>query len=287
MTTNKGFHCRSGTSLGEDLDGLPCIPTRKRWERTSRKASYNTEVCYENDQTTDKAGDGPAGLTRVWLRIACNFDTEQAVFSWSTDEKEFAPLGDPFTMAYQLITFQGVRFARFNFNTNGQPGGYADFDNFKVNEPRARGIERMIPVGKTITLASGADDTVLAIDRTNRSLVNVAADDPAAVARNTRFQVVGLGKRRIALKSADGRFVSAGDDGVALKDLDGKAPGEAESFQWVNLMRRDTMLMSLFNHRYLATQPNEPGPVRVSGTGPRPDRKGGACFQWKAGTQHW
>ena len=111
--------------------------------------------------------------------------------------------------------------------------------------------------------------------------------DPDVVARSTQFQVVDLGKGRVALQSADGRFVSAGDDGVALKDLDGKAPGEAESFQWVNLMRRDTMLMSLFNHRYLATQPNEPGPVRVSGTGPRPDRKGGACFQWKAGTQHW
>jgi hypothetical protein len=47
-------------------------------------------------------------------------------------------------------------------------------------------------------------------------------------------------------------------------------------------MRGDTMLMSLVNHRYLATRPNEPGPVTVSATGPRPDRKGGACFKWKA-----
>jgi hypothetical protein len=39
--------------------------------------------------------------------------------------------------------------------------------------------------------------------------------------------------------------------------------------------------MSLVNHRYLATKPNEPGQVTVSGTGPRPDRKGGACFKWK------
>ena len=47
-------------------------------------------------------------------------------------------------------------------------------------------------------------------------------------------------------------------------------------------MRGDTMLMALVNHRYLATKPNEPGPVTASGTGPRPDRKGGACFKWKA-----
>jgi hypothetical protein len=47
-------------------------------------------------------------------------------------------------------------------------------------------------------------------------------------------------------------------------------------------MRGDTMLMSLVTHRYLATKPNSPGPVTVSATGPRPDRKDGACFKWEA-----
>lgn len=41
------------------------------------------------------------------------------------------------------------------------------------------------------------------------------------------------------------------------------------------------MLRSLTNHRYLAVQPNRPGPLSVWATGPRPDRKGGACFKWK------
>lgn len=100
--------------------------------------------------------------------------------------------------------------------------------------------------------------------------------------KNTQFQVVDLGKARVALKAANGRFVSAAGEGVRLKELAGEAPGEAESLQWVNLLRGDTMLMSLTNHRYLATKPNYPGPVIVSATGPRPDRKGGACFKWKA-----
>ena len=100
-------------------------------------------------------------------------------------------------------------------------------------------------------------------------------------AQNVRFQVIDLGKGRVALKAGNGRFVSAAGEGVVLKDLAGKAPGDAESFQWVNLMRGDTMLMSLTNHRYLATKPNNPGPVTVSATGPRPDRKDGACFKWK------
>jgi hypothetical protein len=67
-----------------------------------------------------------------------------------------------------------------------------------------------------------------------------------------------------------------------LKDLAGKPPGDAESFQWINLMRGDTMLMSPVNHRYLATKPNNPGLVTVSAVGPRPDRKDGACFKWRA-----
>ena len=234
------------------------------------------------DQASGESHDAEAASPHVWLRVACDFDTEQAIFSWSADGKTFAPLGDPFTMAYQLRTFQGVRYALFNFNGKGKAGGYADFDNFKVDEPRARGIEREIPTGKTIALTSGADGTVLAIDRTNGSLLNVAAPDSATVPSDSRFQVVDLGKGRVALKSSDGRFVSAAENGVSLRDLGGTSPGEAESFQWINLMRGDTMLMSLVNHRYLATKPNAPGPVTVAATGPRPDRKGGACFKWKA-----
>jgi len=219
--------------------------------------------------------------SHLWLRVACNFDTDEAVFSWSADGKQFTPLGKPFIMTFQLRTFQGVRPALFNFNTGGQPGGYADFDNYTIEEPRARGIERMIPTGKTITLTSGADGSYLAADTQNMSLVNVAADAAANAVRATRFQVFDLGKGRVALKAANGRFVSAAEETVALKDLAGKNPGDAESFQWVNLMRGDTMLMSLTNHRYLAAKPNEPGPVTITATGPRPARKGGAEFKWK------
>jgi hypothetical protein len=184
-------------------------------------------------------------------------------------------------MTFQLRTFQGVRPSLFHFNTAGQPGGYADFDNYTVVEPRARGIEREIPMGKTITLTSGADGSFLAADTQNNALVNVAADAADAVPPNAKFQVLDLGKGRVALKAANGRLVSAAEEAVVLKDLAGKGPADAESFQWVNLMHGDTMLMSLTNHRYLATKPNEPGTVTVSATGPSPARKGGAEFKWK------
>jgi xylan 1,4-beta-xylosidase len=263
-----------------DTAGLALLNAPYAWIGLVKAAEGITLQMF--DQTNRKTTMAPASPTHVCLRVACNFDTEKAVFSWSADGKDFTPLGEAFTMAYQLITFQGVRFALFNYNTGGKAGGYADFDNFTVDEPRARGIERMIPVGKTITLTSGADGSFLAADMQNMSLVNVAADATGATVQNVKFQVVDLGKGRVALKAANGRFVSATDDSVALKDIAGKAPGDAESFQWVNLMRGDTMLMSLTNHRYLATKPNSPGPVTISAVGPRPDHKGGACFKWKA-----
>ncbi len=218
----------------------------------------------------------------LWLRVHCNFDNDEGIFSWSADGKQFTPLGRPFTMTFQLTTFQGVRPALFNYNTSGQSGGYADFDNYTVEEPRARGIEREIPVGKTITLTSGADGSYLVADTQNNALVNVAPEAVNGVPEKASFHVIDLGKGHVALKTLNGRFLSAAGEAVVLKDLAGKTPGDAESWQWVNLMRGDTMLMSLTNHRYLATKPNPPAPVTLSALGPTPARKGGGCFKWKA-----
>ena len=213
----------------------------------------------------------------MWLRVHCNFDIDQAVFSWSADGKEFTTLGTWPIPGFQLQTFQGVRPALFNFNTTGQPGGYADFDNYAVEEPRARGIEREIPLGKTIMLTSGADGSILWADSKSNLLVNVTE----AEGENGRFQVIDLGLGRVAFKASNGRFVSAAEDGVTLKDLAGNKPGDSETFQWINLMRGDTAFMSLVNHRYLATQPNAPGQVMATATDITPARKGGVCFKWQ------
>ena len=178
-------------------------------------------------------------------------------------------------------TFQGVRPALFNFNTSGQPGGYADFDNYTVDEPRARGIEREIPLGKTITLTSGADGSILLADSSpSNLLVNAMAFEGRT--SQLQFQVVDLGLGRVAFKAGNGKFVSVADDkSVVLKDLMGKKPSDAESFQWINLMRGDTAFMSLVNHRYLATKPNQPGAVTATAADVTPARKSGVEFKWK------
>ena len=268
----------SGLQAG-DTAGLALLSAPYAWIGLVKTSDGVTVQMF--DQTSRKTSSTPISAGRIWFRVACNFDSEEAVFSWSADGKTFSTLGDRFIMAFQLITFQGVRLALFNFNATGKSGGYADFDNFTLDEPRARGVERMIPVGQTITLSSGADGSLLAVNSEGASLVNIAAQPETSAAKNVRFTVVDLGKGRVALKSATGGFISVSAEGVAIRDLGGKTPGDTETFQWINLMRGDTMLMSLANHRYLATTPNDPGPVTVSSTGPRPDRRDGACFKWK------
>ena len=275
-----------------DNAGLALLSTPYAWIGVAKTADGSTLQLFQGSGGGRRGGGAAqvraptVGTTNLpehlWLRVHCNFDNDEAVFSWSADGQQFTPLGDPFTMTFQLTTFQGVRPALFNFTTSGQPGGYADFDNYVVEEPRARGIEREIPVGKTITLTSGADGSVLAAETQSNLLVNIPGDTSGAIPQNAKFQVIDLGLGRVALKAANGRFVSAAEEALTLTDLAGQNPGNAESFQWVNLMRGDTMFMSLTNHRYLATKPNEPGPVTITATGPRPARKGGAEFKWKA-----
>ena len=48
-------------------------------------------------------------------------------------------------MAFQVRTFQGVRFALFHYNAGGAPGGVADLDLMQVHEPHPRGLMRPIP----------------------------------------------------------------------------------------------------------------------------------------------
>jgi xylan 1,4-beta-xylosidase len=280
----------SGMVAG-DTAGLALLSSPYAWIGVVKSADGTTLQMYDNTGSGGGRRGVPAGPANppaigpakppkhLWLRVHCNFDTDQAIFSWSADGKEFTPLGDPFTMTFQLRTFQGVRPSLFHYNTSGRPGGYVDFDNYVVDEPRARGIEREIPTGKAIVLTSGADGSFLAADTQNDKLVNVTAD---AAPENAKFQVIDLGLGRVALKAANDKVVSASADGVVLKDLAGARCGTAESFQWVNLMRGDTMLMSLTNHQYLATKPNSPGPVTVTAFGPTAARKSGAEFKWRA-----
>ncbi len=285
----------SGMVAG-DTAGLALLSSPYAWIGVVKAAEGTTLQMLDNTGSGGGRRGAPAGRPKppttglvnppkhLWLRVHCNFDTDQAIFSWSADGKEFALLGNPFTMTFQLTTFQGVRPSLFHYNTSGQPGGYVDFDNYLVDEPRALGIEREIPMGKTIVLTSGADGSFLASNEEEMILQSVSGASPHAGTPNIRFKVIDCGTGRVALQATNGRFVSVAADGgsVVIKEAKASDLTDAEKFQWVNLMRGDTMLMSLTNHRYLAIKPNSPGPVMVNALGATAARKSGAEFKWKA-----
>lgn len=216
---------------------------------------------------------------KIWLRANCDFESEKAVFSYSTDGLNFKKLGEEFIMIFQGRTFQGVRFGLFNYNTQGKEGGYADFNSFIVNEPRPRGLTKPIPYGKIITLSSLADSTVLV---NWKDFLRPVAKGKT-VSENSKFKVVDKGNGRISLQSiTNGGWVTVvGSGGMAEVRIEKEEQGNASVFQWQDMLDGDIMLMSLLTHKYLFANPYQKDICSANVPGSRPDRKDGSCFVWQ------
>jgi xylan 1,4-beta-xylosidase len=261
-----------------DQAGLALLNLPFAWIGVNKNGN-GTEV-KQFDQQSGKVITEKINASRVWLRVHCDFDTEKAVFSYSTDGKTFKPIGDITIMVFQLRTFQGVRFSLFNYNTNGTEGGYADFNDFRVDEPRSSGITRPIPYGKSIMLTSLADSTVLV--NWKDFVRPVSVNSPFAKGNAKQFRVIDRGSGRVALQSvSDGGFVVVkGFGGMAEVRIEKEEKGKASLFQWQDMLRGDLMLMSLATDRYLFADPNQGSLSSADSRGTRPDRKDGSCFKW-------
>ncbi|MBN2698616.1 MAG: glycoside hydrolase 43 family protein [Bacteroidales bacterium] len=220
------------------------------------------------------------GENRVWLRAHCNFDTDTGILGYSFDGENFREIGGEIILPYQLRTFQGVRYAIFNFNTAGKEGGYADFNSFEVLEPRCKGLTRPIPYNEMITIKSLADNSVLVNWR--NFLRPVDPGSRFAGGDAARFRILDRGNGLIALQSvATGGYVTVkGNAGLAEVRMEAEDQGDASTFQWQDLLNGDIMLMSLYNHRYLFVDPHAGSLCSADARGARPDHKGGACFTW-------
>lgn len=126
--------------------------------------------------------------------------------------------------------FQGVRYALFHYNTGGSPGGQADY-HFTVDEPRPRGLTKPIPIGRRIVFEDLANGNVALVD----GRLHSAARAPTA------FKVVDGGRGGIALQTTFGQYLSVAGAGIGVTSAQ---PGDAETFQWVDLQRGDTLLLS-------------------------------------------
>lgn len=217
------------------------------------------------DQTSGQTTRVPLGAGRIWLRAECDFLREQASFSYSVDGKHFVAIGGEWTMVFQLTTFQGVRYALFNYNRDGVEGGYADFDSVDIAQPMPRGLMRAIPFGKAIRLASYKAETGLAV-----------TGEKLAASAPTTFKVKDMGLGRVALASGALYLAVDKKGGVSLQA--GKS-GEAHSFQWMETPTGELVLMSIANNRYLRVDPRT-GAVAADSPGPLPDGSDGVRFIW-------
>lgn len=272
----------SGLKEG-DIAGLALLNLPYAWIGVSKHEGGNLLRFY-NQQTSEAVSKDLESNT-IYLRARCNFETDTGYLSYSTDGKDFTDISGPIRMPYQLRTFQGVRYALFNYNELNKIGGYADFNDFRVDEPRCESLPRPIPVGEVITLRSLADSTMLVSWRNH--LRPVAAGSPFTEDNKSHFRVLDRGEGRVALQSvATGRFLTVkGNAGLAEVRFEEKDQGAVSTFQWQDMLRGDLMLMSLYNHRYIFADPMAGSLCSADARGARPDRKGGACFVWELVTK--
>ena len=139
-----------------DVAGLGNINIPCSWVGVVKNGNNITLRCFE--QLTNDTIIVPVGLTngKIWLRSIGEYDDNQAQYAYSTDGKEFETIGRMMPLSYQLTTFQGSRHALFAFNVKGKNGGYAEFDNFTVDEPMADRSGN-IPFGKTFRIINKAN----------------------------------------------------------------------------------------------------------------------------------
>ncbi len=259
-----------------DTAGLALLNLPYAWIGV-RRGDAGAELVWF-DQTAGATKSLPLTATRLWLRARCVFDVDEGTFAYSLDGATFQPFGETLFMPYQLKTFQGVRFALFNFNAAGTDGGYADFDNFVVDEPRANGRGRPIPLGKTVTFSSLTTGQTLHV--WNGLLRSARA--PMHALGTDRFRILDRGRGRVALQAEDGSgFVTVTGQGEAgdVRLLKTDA-GAAATFQWTQTETGDVLLLSLLTHRYVTVETWANGLMSTSARGIATDRKNGASFSW-------
>ncbi|MBR2292396.1 MAG: glycoside hydrolase, partial [Prevotella sp.] len=192
------------------------------------------------------------------------------------DGTAFQTLGRMMPLSYQLITFQGSRHALFAFNVNGKNGGYAEFDNFTVEEPKADRSQN-IPYGKTFRIINKATGHPAVCDP-HGILYDTRADDKSP---RTQFEIIDCGNGKVSLKCADGRYIKVYGEGLAGDVRFTNDPKEAEVFLWQDYLDHDFMLFSLRNHRYIGKSPTTGSPYSMDFTGADPARRNGAVLHWE------
>jgi len=260
-----------------DVAGLGNINVPCSWIGIVRNDNTLTIRCFE--QATNDTVDVVAKLkstNKLWLRMVGDFDNDCAHYEYSLDGANYQQLGREMPLSYQLISFQGSRHALFAFNYKGKKGGFAEFDNFTVEEPQADRSGN-IPYGKTFRIINLATNKP-AIALKHGMLYDTDSNDKGKL---TRFRIIDKGQGKVILQCEDGRYVFVSGFGIAGDVRLTTDESKAEVFLWQDYLNHEFMLMSMRTHRYLGKSPTTGSPYSMDYTGSDPARRNGAVFRWE------
>ena len=260
-----------------DVAGLGNINVPCSWIGIVRNDNTLTIRCFE--QATNDTVDVVAKLkstNKLWLRMVGDFDHDRAHYEYSLDGASYQQLGREMPLSYQLISFQGSRHALFAFNYKGKKGGFAEFDNFTVEEPQADRSGN-IPYGKTFRIINLATNKP-AIALKHGMLYDTDSNDKGKL---TRFRIIDKGQGKVILQCEDGRYVFVSGYGIAGDVRLTTDESKAEVFLWQDYLNHEFMLMSMRTHRYLGKSPTTGSPYSMDYTGADPARRNGAVFRWE------
>ena len=232
--------------------------------------------CY--DQNTNKEVLKPLAKSKVvWLRLWGDYDKSQLQYSYSLDGKNWENIGEQMIFPYQLKTFQGVRVALYAFNKKNMNGGVADFDDFKVEEPMADRTANL-PIGKTVRFFNLADGSLM--DATRHGLMH-SSGNRKDMSNGVKFVVEDRGQGKIALKTADGRYVYIAGAGLSGDVRLTSDASKAEEFVWQDMLYNHCMLLSLKMQRYVGKHTADGSPYSADFQGADAGMKNGCVFAWE------
>ena len=257
-----------------DVAGLGNINVPCSWIGIVKDGRQSTLRCFE--QATNDTIDTPFSGDKIFLRMVGDYDHDRAHYEYSLNGIDFKQLGREMPLSYQLISFQGSRHALFAFNHKGTKGGYAEFDNFTVEEPMADRSSN-IPYGKSfriINLATGKP----AIALEHGLLYDTDAKDHSKL---TRFRIIDKGQGKVILQCEDGRYVFCAGYGIAGDVRLTADESKAEVFLWQDYLNHEFMLMSMRTHKYIGKSPTTGSPYSMDFVGADPARRNGAVLRWE------
>jgi len=259
-----------------DVCGLGNINVPCSWIGIVKDGKSQTLRAFDQMTNTTVSEPLDAFSGKIWLRCIGDYDNNKAQYAYSVDGKEFKTLGAEMPLTYQLITFQGSRHALFAYNIKEKNGGYAEFDNFTVEEPMAD-RSKNIPYGKTIRIINKATGQP-AIALKHGMLYDSRPDDKSEL---TQFRVIDRGQGTVSLQCADGRYLKVYGDGLPGDVRFTTELSDAERFLWQDYLDHDFMLLSLKTHRYMGKSPTTGSPYSMDFVGPDPARRNGSVFRWE------